>query len=120
MLGPNPSFLKEKLDIVSSLLRVCCHARGGVYGEILSQVLLPPPPICPVCRIHSGGFRISFRTNCSIFRLDSVRLWEEVNLGASYVAILNQNSLLLHFNILPEATNDNLAHEKSQGIQKKC
>lgn len=48
-----------------------------------------------------------------------VCLWEEVSLGASYVAILNQNASVLLFNILLETTNDNLAHEKPYGIYQK-
>ena len=52
-----------------SFLPVACHlTRGGVYGEIDSQPLLPISMsflVHLLCRCHSASFWISFRENCS-------------------------------------------------------
>lgn len=34
--GMNPSLLREDLQVLSSLPIVSCHAKGGVYGKIVS------------------------------------------------------------------------------------
>lgn len=41
MWGSNPSPIREKLGILSSLLMVGCHTVYMVYHEIVSQLLLP-------------------------------------------------------------------------------
>ena len=39
--GSSPLLLREKLRVVSSLPILGLHAKGVVYGKILSQPLLP-------------------------------------------------------------------------------
>lgn len=39
--GSNPSLLRKKVGILSSLSIIGCHARGEVYGKIVSQPLHP-------------------------------------------------------------------------------
>lgn len=120
-MGPNPS-LREKLRVVSSLLPVCCCTKGEVYEQTVSvsstyfsvSFFFFPPSFA-----WCVGFAQLVSGFLSICGCRFVCLWEEVSLGASYVAILNQNTSVLLFNILLETTNDNLAHEKPYGIYQK-
>ena len=69
--GSNLSLLREMLRVVNSLPIVGCCSEGGVYGEIVSQPLLPILMcffflICSLCRSHLSRFLVSFRGNCSI------------------------------------------------------
>lgn len=41
MFNLNPSLLREKLGVVSSLLILCCCAQCGVYGDKVPQPFLP-------------------------------------------------------------------------------
>lgn len=41
MWDSDPSLLREKLQVLSFLPVVGHHARSGVYGKIMSQLLLP-------------------------------------------------------------------------------
>ena len=63
--------LLRELEVVSSLPVVGPHARDEVYGETVSQLLLPVSVcffslICLMFRSHSAGFWVSFRGNCSV------------------------------------------------------
>lgn len=78
MLGPNLLLLREDLGVLSSLL-IVCHCTKGVQRCRYFFTF-------PLCRSHSACLWISFRGNC--VARDLVCLWEHVNLGISYVSIL--------------------------------
>ena len=96
MLGSSPSVLREMLGVVSSLPIVCCCAWDGVYGEIVTQPLLPDS----VCVLFSFVWCVGVTQLFSGFRSEGtvpqvavglVCLREEVSSGASYVVISNMN-----------------------------
>lgn len=94
MWGLNPSILREKLRVVSSLLIVCCCTRVGFMVRLFLSLsylfwcvfFL----VCPMCKSHLGSFWISFRLNSSTGSYRFMCLWEHVRSRASYFAIWNQ------------------------------
>lgn len=76
------------------LLLLGCCSRDGAYGRLCLSLSYPLQYkfmlICPACRNGLGSFWVSFRRNCPICSY-GVCLWEEMNSGSSYVAILSQN-----------------------------
>lgn len=68
----------QKLGVLSSLLVVYCHIRGGLYGDIVSQPLLP---ICLICVGVPGFLAEGIILYISI---DSGYLWEEASSGPCY------------------------------------
>lgn len=92
MYHPNPLLLREKLRVCGFLLVVWHCARGGVYGESVSQPFLLVSmwefSQCLLCRSHSTSFWISFRGNCSIYSCTFSTSMEEGSSGVSHVTIL--------------------------------
>ena len=72
MWDSNPPLLREKLGIMSSLLIVACHPRGGTYGEIVSQPLLSASvwdffSFTWCAKVDQQVFKFVCRGNCSIY-----------------------------------------------------
>ena len=100
--GPNPSFLREKLGFVGSLLMVCSYA-GGTLGARVCLTFLTQ---CGIFLAHllCGNCPASLQISCRGILLcvgvDSMYLWEEVSSGNSCTAILSKNHSLSIFKIL--------------------
>lgn len=89
-----PLLLREKLWFLSSLPIVGRHTRGGVYGEMGSQPLLPASMWVFSC-LPNGVAQLVFRLFSEeivpCIAVDSVYMWKEVSSESSYIAILNWN-----------------------------
>lgn len=74
LVSPTLSPLVDSLPANSSVHQantlqvMCCHVRGGVYGDIAPQPLLPISVCCLVCQHveESLIFWVSFKGNCSV------------------------------------------------------
>ena len=100
--GPNPSFFREKLGFVGSLLMVCSYA-GGTLGARVCLTFLTQ---CGIFLAHllcgncPASLQISCRGILLCVSVDSMYLWEEASSGNSYTAILSKNHSLSIFKIL--------------------
>lgn len=99
--APSPSFLREKLGFVGSLLMVCSCA-GVCWGQecltFLTQCgFFLAHLLCGNC---SASLQISCRGILLCVGVDSMYLWEEVSSGNFCVAILSKNHSLSIFKIL--------------------
>ena len=100
--SPNPSFPREKLGFVGSLLMVCSCA-GGTLGARVCLTFLSQRGIFLahlLCGNCSASLQISCRGIVLCVGVDPMYLWEEVSSGNSCIAISNKNRSLSILKIL--------------------
>ena len=88
----NPWHLQKSAYLVRSLSLMCHHTKGGFFCETVSLPLLPilmwsSFPL--LWRVLHLVFRSLSERNDPYVALDVMFLWEEVSLGSSYAAILD-------------------------------
>lgn len=65
-VGPNPSLLRQKLEVGGSLPIVWHWAESEIYSESVSQPFLLTLGHCLSCRSHWASFWTFLRGNCSV------------------------------------------------------
>lgn len=91
--GSNPSLLREKLQVFSSLSIVGCSSRVGCHGEIVSQPLLPILMFLFVCLFvvsfaqYIGITHLVF-TVFSRVKFCTCSCWFNVSMGRGEVRII--------------------------------